>query len=457
MDTLIKPLSRFLSSLRKFTTDEIWRLDLSRISRLRAFFIQQVRVGYLVARAFVQDRLLVRASALVYATLLSIVPLLAVMFSLLKGFGFHNKIEPVLNKALDPLGAQAKEVIIPTIVQFVENVSVGALGAAGLLLLLISVFSIINNIERAFNDIWKVKNTRSLKRRFSDYLSVLLIGPVFLFAVLGLTASLQSNTFVQSFTQHPWFRFLFNKTAPFVTTWIAFYFLLVFVPNTKVQFVHALKGAVVTGTLWQVANWFFARFIVTSYQTGAKAALYAGFATLPLFLVWLFISWAIVLLGAEISYANQNVDRFRWSEKGGRFSPRYRQSMLVKFILFTAQKYHLGERPASSVDFANAFSVPESAVNDLVNQLVEQDILLTTEADGIVHYVPAQSVSSVKVIDVLKKLRNYGLSGDESKHHEQVELLVQQIENDLDLSMANVLGESTFFDLINRLPAPAKK
>ena len=137
--------------------------------------------------------------------------------------------------SFEPLGEQAQQVIIPNIVEFVGNVNVGALGTAGLILLLVSVLSIINNIERAFNDVWKIKKVRSFRRRFSDYISVLLIGPVLLFAILGLTASLQSSAFFQFISQNSALRFIIKQSAPLFTTWLAFYFLLTFVPNTKIK------------------------------------------------------------------------------------------------------------------------------------------------------------------------------------------------------------------------------
>ena len=186
-----------LKQIEQFITRDIWRLDFSQLSKLQAFFYRQIRIGYLVVKAFVQDRLMVRASALVYATPLSIIPMLAVMFSVLKAFGVHYKLGDMLEKVLrQPLGDQAVDTIVPKIVKFVDNASGGALGGVGLLLLFLAVLSIINNVERAFNDIWKVRRTKSLHRKFADYISMLLVGPVFVSAILGVTASLQSNAFV---------------------------------------------------------------------------------------------------------------------------------------------------------------------------------------------------------------------------------------------------------------------
>ena len=448
MDALFKPIIELFASFITFIKRDIWQEDLSKLPAWRALIYRILQLVYLVGRAFFQDRLLVRASALVYATLLSIVPLLAVMFSLLKGFGFTNRLEPFLNRILDPLGEQAKTTIVPTIVQFVENVNVGALGAAGFLILLISVLSIINNTERAFNDIWKVKRTRSLQRRFSDYLSVLIIGPVLLIAVLGVTASLQSNTIVQAFTHNAWFRFLFNKTAPFVATWIAFYFLYTFVPNTRVRFTSAFIGAFISGTLWQFSNWFFAHFIVSSYQTGAKAALYAGFATLPLFLVWLYISWAVVLLGSEISYAHQNLGKISWQDKSRGYSHQFWENLALKILIYCSEKFYKGKTPPDSHELARKFSVPDSLILDVVNGLLDQKLLLPLD-DEPTRYVPGQSLETLKLKDVILKMKTYGHSPIiHGRKDDRIDSTVSRLQMEMEKALAKKLGDTSIRDLL---------
>lgn len=246
---------------------------------------------------------------LVCATLLSIVLLLAVMFSLLKGYGYHNELEPFLNSILKPLGEQAVQTIVLTIVNFVGNANIAALGAFGFLFFLLSSISIVNTMERAFNDLWRVQKTRNFYRRIGDYLSVLIIGPVLALAVIAVTTSLQNYKLIRALNEIPIVEILANRAAPIITYWIVFCFLYTFIPNTKVRFISALYGAVIAGTLWELMNTVFAKFIVISYQSGAKTALYTSFAVFPLFLVWFFFSWTVVLLGSEISYVHQNLDK----------------------------------------------------------------------------------------------------------------------------------------------------
>ncbi len=447
MDTLLKPLLEFLSSLHQFFTKDIWRQDFSKLSKARAFLYQQIVLSYLVARAFIQDRLLVRASALVYATLLSIVPLLAVMFSLLKGFGFHNKLEPMLYKVMTPLGEQATQTVVPTIVGFVNNVNVGALGGIGFLFLFLSVLSIINNTERAFNDIWKVKHVRSLQRRFSDYLSVILLGPVLLFIILGITASIQSFFIVQAISKIPGVSFLFNKTAPIIASWFAFLFLYIFIPNTKVKVGSAFIGAVFAGTIWQVSNVFFARFIVTSYQEGAKAALYAGFATLPLFLVWLFLSWAIVLLGAEISYAHQNMNNITWEVRNTQYSQKVRDNLALRIILIIGKNFYRGELVPTSGQLADRLRVPERLLNDILTELVEIGFLYPIEGDAT-RYTLAKSLENLTLDEIMIGLRTYGVNELSADGEDEISVLTEKIQSDYENALSAAFKNKSVKDIL---------
>ena len=437
----------FLKNIEKFLTRDIWRLDFSQLSKLQAFFYRQIRIVYLVVRAFIQDRLMVRASALVYATLLSIVPLLAVMFSVLKAFGVHNKLEPTLTRVLWPLGEQAVNTIVPAIVSFVDNAAVGALGTVGLLLLFLAVLSIINNVERAFNDIWKVQRARSLHRKFADYMSILLIGPVVVFAILGVTASLQSNTFVQFIQKIPGVRFLFTAAAPYIISWAFFLFTYMFVPNTRVQFISGLSGAVVAGTLWQILNWVFAHFVVTSYQFGTKAALYASFATLPLFLLWLYISWAVVLLGAEVAYAHQNVGTFMWEEKRGPYSFAYREALALKTMMVVGKRFYSGEDGPTPSELANQFGAPARLINELLSEL--KSARLVNEISGEESmFTPGRDLDSMTIKTVLDALRNYGMSGGSKEKTAEIDEVVASLQADLKKSTEAAFGERTMRDLI---------
>jgi membrane protein len=446
----VKTLSKIKDLIEKsydFITVDIWRLDFSKLSKLQTFFVHQVLFIYFVIRAFIKDRLLVRASALVYATLLSLVPLLAIVFSLLKVFGFHNKLGPTLEKLVAPLGQESATIVVKTILQFVDNISVGALGGVGLLVLFASVLSIINNIDGSFNDIWHVKRGRSYKRRFMDYFSVLFIGPVLLFAILGITASMQSNSVIQTVSNIPGLSIVFNRTAPIVASWIVFYFLVAFAPNTKERFTSAILGAILGGTIWQIANRFFALFIVSSYQSGAKAALYAGFATFPLFLVWLYLSWSIVLIAAEISYAHQNLHKITWDVRNTHFSYALRETLVLKFIVFISGHFFNGKEAPTSLELSNYFKIPERLTNNILFEMVDVGLLFKIEGQNLCFTV-AKSPNNLSVADVFFAMRNHGLTKSAEITNGPISSAVNGIYNSFEDTIIKSFGDTKIVDLI---------
>lgn len=441
---MIKKLIRFLKSIpQNILHDLLQPVEEENLITLPRQIIQFI---YFLIKSFLDQRLLVRASALTYATLLSIVPLLAFMFSMLKAFGFYNKLEESLTTILQPLGQQAINIIIPNVITFVENVNVKVIGTAGLLFLIFTIISVINNIETSFNDIWKVERTRSLHRRLSDYLSVLILGPLLIFIVLGITASLQSNTIVQTVATIPGLAFLFHKSAPLIFSWVLLFFLIVFIPNTRVKLVSAAIGALSAGTLWHLTNWFFTNFIVTSYQTGAKGAIYAGFATLPLLLIWIYLGWAIVLLGALIAFLHQNFFMLIWKDQNVKLSRKAVDYLALNTLLLVADHFDKGKTPPDSETIARHFSLPVLLINQTSKNLLNLRLLHATETgDG---FVPAKNINNLKIHEILEKFQNQGFDlkvNRDSAFHKTVTDLQTRLEK----SKLDALKELTLKDLLD--------
>ncbi len=277
------------------TTQHPWRAVLTRL----------LKVAAAVWRELADGQLSLHAMSLVYTTLLSLVPLLAVSFSVLKAFGVHNQIKPLLLTILAPLGAQGVE-ITDNVIGFVENMEVGVLGAVGLSLLFYTVVSLIQKIESAFNFAWRVAQSRPLAQRFSQYLGVLMVGPILVFSAMALTGTLLSSELAGSLLSVQPFGMLFGllgKLLPYVLVIAAFTFIYVYIPNTKVRFGSALLGATVAGLIWQTGGWAFGSFIASSTH---YTAIYASFAIVILFMIWLYLSWLILLLGASIAFYFQH-------------------------------------------------------------------------------------------------------------------------------------------------------
>ena len=290
-----------VGQLKSLITDFVWAADLSRLPRWHAAGIGAIRICWAVLRDFAEGQISLRAMSLVYTTLLSMIPLLAISFSVLKGFGVHNQIEPFLLNFLAPLGDKGIE-IGTRIIEFVENVKAGVLGSIGLGLLVYTVISLMQKIERAFNFIWHVPQQRPFAQRFSSYLSVIAIGPVLVFSSLGITASLTSTSVVVALTSIEPFGTLIRAAGtllPYLLVVGAFTFIYLFMPNTRVRVSAALVGAAVAGLMWDTAGWAFASFVVNATK---YTAIYSAFAALVIFMIWLYVSWLILLIGANIAF-----------------------------------------------------------------------------------------------------------------------------------------------------------
>ena len=234
-----------LQEMKAKVLNQVWDAESSDLTRFKRMLHSVIKIGLVVARDFIENLVKLQAMALAFKTLLSLAPLLAVIFSILKGFGVHNRMEPALAEALSPLGEKGQEVTAH-LIGFVDKMSAGALGSVGLVTLFITVLSLMGTIEQAFNRIWRVKSARKLARKFSDYLSVILVGPVLVFAAITITATLQSNAFVhQLMSLEPFGTVILTllRLVPYLTLWGAFTFVYVFIPNTRVKLRSALVAA----------------------------------------------------------------------------------------------------------------------------------------------------------------------------------------------------------------------
>jgi membrane protein len=382
----------------------VWDVDLRGLPRWRTVLTRAARMVYAVARDLTTGQLTLQAMSLVYTTLLSLVPLLAVSFSVLKGFGVHNQMEPMLLNLLQPLGQKGVE-ITERVIGFVENVRVGVLGSLGLALLMFTVVSLIQKVERAFNHTWRVKTLRPLTQRFSDYLSVILIGPVLVFSALGATASITGTPLVQELAAIEPFGTLIEtlaKLVPYVLIIAAFTFVYMFVPNTRVRLGSALLGAAVAGVLWQTVGWGFAFFVVSStkYQ-----AIYSSFAILILFMIWLYLAWLILLVGASIAFYHQHPEYLLSRRQDMKMSNRLKERVALLAMHYIGQRHYRGEPPWTLDALARCIGVPTEVVETVLLALEERRILLRTDGEEIA-YVPARALETLRVRDLLQAIRS---------------------------------------------------
>lgn len=364
---------------------------------------QVIRLATAVGMEFRHRLLDARAAGLVFTTLLSLVPFLAVMFSVLKGFGVHHVIEPSLAQALDPLGPKGQE-ITKIIVGFVDNIKIGVLGAVGIGGLFYTTYSLIDKIEQALNAIWQVKQGRTWERKFSDYLSAVLVGPVLIASAFGLLATLQSHTMVQYLVELEPFGTLVawcGEVLPFLMLCGVFTFLYKMIPNTSVQLRSAMVGGVSAATLWIIAEEVFATFVVTSTK---YSAIYSSFAVLMLFLLWLYAAWMIVLIGAQFSFFHQYptayLSRLLWEQGTSVF----REQLALKVLRVLGHRYLKGDRPLKLTELSGELNIPLSLVEEEVERLVDNGFVGRLQEPEGVSLLKAPDLIFVK--DVLDSVRN---------------------------------------------------
>jgi membrane protein len=344
---------------------------------------------------------MLRASALTFTTLLSLVPLLALMFAVLKGFGVQNELEPLLLKQLAVGGGAA----VTKIVEYINNTNVGRLGTFGLIFLVISVLTLLSNIEQSFNSIWGVKETRSLRRRFTDYFSVVTIGPLFLVVAISMTSTLKSQGLVQSLLEHAYVGELLLalfKVLPFMVMWLVFAGLYLFMPNVKVSPRAALIGGIFGGTLWQFSQWGYLNF-----QVGVARynAIYGTMAVLPILMVWIYLSWMIVLLGLEMTYATQNLRTLRQDIRGARVNFASYEFITLTVLLHIGRRFYRGQSALGHEELASQLDAPSRLLRAILEELTRLGFIVGTAQDSEnVGYQPAQALEAIKLHDVIRGL-----------------------------------------------------
>jgi len=393
-----------LSGISNRFNAAIWQPELENMKAPRRWGVITVRLGQVLVRDMQSGEITMRAMGLVYTTLLSLVPLLALAFSMLKAFGVDGALRPVLHRFLAPLGPQADD-IIEKIVGFVQNVQVGLLGALGVVMLLYSVITLIQKVESGCNFIWQVRKPRSLGRRFTEYLSVLIVGPIIIVAATSMTASLSSNAVVDYLAGVEPFGttlYLLGHILPYVLYSIGFTFLFAFMPNTRVNALPALGGGIFSGVLWQTASVGFALFAANA---GNVNAVYSSFAILILLLIWLYVSWLIMLTGCRVSFLLQHTEQLTRKPYPPRLGAADREEIALLMMSLIGTNFIQGDPPWQVARLARYLHAAPVHVYAIVDQLVANGILIES-GDTTVTLLPRQDIECLKVNTILESVRS---------------------------------------------------
>lgn len=442
---MAQPMQDIIDRLNHF----IWETDTQAMPRVMCWGVYSLRVLYVMGRDIATGELNLRAMSLVYTTLLSLVPLLAVSFSVLKGFGVHNQIEPYLLNLFQFLGDKGPEVT-HHIIGFVDNVKVSVLGGVGLALLFYTVLSLMQKIEASFNFVWRIARLRSIAQRFSNYLSVILIGPVLIFSSIGVTASVMNAEFVQYLLGIEPFGTLFlaaTKLIPYVLVSVAFTFIYIFIPNTRVHFLPALIGGLFAGALWQSTGWAFAAFIAASPK---YTAIYSSFAILVMLLIWFYINWLVLLLGAKIAFYAQHPQYLTRKPVQLVLSNQMKERLVLMVMTLVGQHHYRNQPPWSVEALAERLHLPTDPVGRLVDALVDEGYLAEVGGETPC-YLPAMDIEVIRLADLLTAVRQEGESDFVTDAQVRPLGAVDEVMHDVHEAASTVLDGKTVKDLVVRL------
>ncbi|HKX58745.1 MAG TPA: YihY/virulence factor BrkB family protein [Steroidobacteraceae bacterium] len=405
-----------------------------------------LRYPFALVRDLLTGELNLRAMGLVYTTLLSLVPLAAFAFAVLKGLGVHRDLEPLIYEFLRPIGERATE-LTAQFMNFVDNVRGDVLGSVGLAFLLYTVISTIQKLEEAFNFAWHVERPRSIMRRVSEYLSLMVVGPVFIVVVFSLFGALGSNDAMRWLTEHEPFGTILRGLGvigPFLFVTGVFTFLYDFVPNTHVRLKPAFIGGLVAGLLWAGSGALFARIVAASAQ---MVAIYAGFAIFLAALIWIYLSWLILLIGAQLSFYVQNPRYLRVGQGHVRLTSALRERLAFTVMLLIARKFVAGESPWQLRALSEDLQIPGSALATVTRSLEHAGLLTLTEDEEL---IPARDLEGIQLTDILQAVRDERRYDTWLLWHARTEPAADEVANSLEAGMRERIAGTSLRELAAR-------
>jgi len=409
-----------IESIVEFFQTGIWQVSKGDVSPLRFLLLEIVKKLILAIRFFTTKRVVSEAAALTYSTLLAIVPIMAVVFAIARGFGYSRYIELWFRDAFKSQ-PQAADVIVGFVNSYLVHTKSGIFLGVGLVFMLYTVLMLVSNIETTFNNIWQVKTPRSIFRTFTDYLAMFFLFPIIIVLTSGVTifVATAADKLPDILLLGPMVRFLIDL-SPYVLMSLMFIGLYVFMPNTHVRVKNAIVPGILAGVAMQWLQFFYihSQIWVSSYN-----AIYGSFAALPLFMLWVQISWTICLFGAELCYANQNLEYYDYNQQTADVSHRYRLMLCAMLMSKVCKRFDTGKRPYTAMQLKQETGIPIRIVNDLLYELTNVGLLIEINSDekgGYSQYVPAENIERLSVgvmIDRLEANGKWRLSLPLDNHH----------------------------------------
>jgi membrane protein len=436
-----------ISQIVQFFNTGIWEIRLKNLHPVKALGIKYLRVILLALRGFFRDHCQKTASILTYYSLLNVVPVVAVAFAIAKGFGLEKMIEKQILQMADKANWQAD--ITTQIISFshklLEQARGGLIAGVGVALLFWTVISILGKIEESLNDIWEVKKSRTLVRKFSDYIAILVFAPILLIISSSATVLVASQVKVIVNKIALWgvfskVIFLLLNLLPYASIWILLTMLYLVMPNTKIPIRSAILGGITAGTITQIVQWLYIKFQIGAASYGA---IYGSFAALPLFLGMLQMSWMIVLFGAEMAHANEHYETFGFHPDYLRMSVSTKKLLMLRVFHLLTKKFSLGEKPLNANQISHTLEIPVRLVRQLLHELIEVGLVVETSR-GIkseIAFQPGRTIENMTVKFALDEYEKYGITQipeDRSEEALKISKYLQDISEIIERSPSNV-------------------
>lgn len=397
-----------LVRLRSFFAARVWDVPASALSRPKALAYRASRIGYSTVRGFFDHRLTVRAAALTYFSVLSVVPFLAFAFAVLKGFGaYRTFVQGTLRPYLDDTFAPnpALRQAIDRILAFVDTTDFSRVGAVGLVVLVYTSVSLVSSVEAALNEVFGAKTTRPFLRQVTDYVTLLVTAPLLVFAATATSAAAQSSRVViflrEQLRLGPVIDVALGLT-PILVVAVALFAMYVILPNVRTRPASALLGAALAALGWQAAL-----IVQVQLQMGVASynAIYSVLGAIPIFLVWTYVSWLIVLLGAEIAASHQDDAIARARLTGRRADPALRETLALAATARIACDFLDGGPRRGAAELAAGLEIPQPTVDEVLESLVRAGVLLRAVSDGGIAFVPGRDLDDLRASDVRDAVR----------------------------------------------------
>lgn len=397
----------FIERVKKFVTKDIWSFELYQKGPLRRAVANVVKVVVIAVRTFLDDKVMTKAAALTYSTLFAIVPILALIFAVARGFGFENIVTSLLQNGI--IGEnESLNAVMQFIDGYMQYVSSGAFIGIGLLFLLFSVYSLADGIEGNLNAIWHVKQSRGMGRKITDYFSLILLIPIGIICLSGLSVLASSIlSRMQGFQLLGGFVQFLVFALPYLVAGLIFTGFYIFMPNTKVKFKYAVIPGFIAGCLFQVLQklYFSGQLALSSYNQ-----IYGGFAALPLFLFWLNISWSIILFGCQLAYVSQNNDHFNYFKEPDKISRKHEDFYCLMVLSLICKRFNNHEQALTRKELADKLHIPlryaVASLDTLTDAKLLETVLKGDEREPA--YVPATDTKQLTVVKVLSAINNSG-------------------------------------------------